>query len=153
MRKNSEEKLRSKITEALGEASLCWSETPGGTFETSKIEKIIERLLEEVKKEMPKYELLVPQMRKLIEEKEVKIYYKGRREYIGGKIATRSALELARFIVQNKNDILKEVTTTTTSTSTTTQTESTTTTWETENTTANQKGEEELKKERTADDY
>ena len=44
------ENLKKEICEALGEASMAWSETPIGTFDSEKCIKIADRLLESIKK-------------------------------------------------------------------------------------------------------
>jgi len=40
-----EEELRQKLGEAIGEASMCWSETPKGVFDSSKAEKIVDKII------------------------------------------------------------------------------------------------------------
>lgn len=40
--------LKNKVFEALGEVSMCWSETPKGVFESSKAEEIGNRLMKEI---------------------------------------------------------------------------------------------------------
>jgi len=40
--------LENKVFEALGEATMCWSETPKGVFESSKAEEIGNRLMKEI---------------------------------------------------------------------------------------------------------
>ena len=40
-----------KILEALGEASMCWSETPQGVFDSTKGIEIAKKLYEEILKE------------------------------------------------------------------------------------------------------
>lgn len=42
------EDLRTKIYEAIGAASMCWSETPSGVFEDSKAKEIAEKLVVEM---------------------------------------------------------------------------------------------------------
>ncbi len=44
---NDWEKL---IMIAIGEASMCWSETPKGVFDSSKAKQIGEKLLQDIKK-------------------------------------------------------------------------------------------------------
>ena len=39
-------KLETLVFEALGEASMCWSETPNGVFQDSKAKEIGDRLLQ-----------------------------------------------------------------------------------------------------------
>ena len=34
------------VGQAIGEASMCWSETPGGTFDSSRASLIVDRILE-----------------------------------------------------------------------------------------------------------
>lgn len=46
----NEEKLKTLIFEALGEASMCWSETPKGIFESDKCKIIGEELISNIKK-------------------------------------------------------------------------------------------------------
>lgn len=41
--------LESKIFQALGAASMCWSETPTGVFDSSRAREIGEVLLAEVR--------------------------------------------------------------------------------------------------------
>lgn len=43
------------IETAIGEASMCWSETPKGIFDVEKAKEIGERLLENIKRK-PKIE-------------------------------------------------------------------------------------------------
>lgn len=38
------------INTALGEASMCWSETPAGVFDSTKALEISERLIEDLTK-------------------------------------------------------------------------------------------------------
>lgn len=45
-----EDDLRKKLGEAIGEASMCWSETPKGVFETEKASKIVDKLVTWIKK-------------------------------------------------------------------------------------------------------
>lgn len=39
------EKLKSNIFEALGSASMCWSETPKGVFESTRAKEIGDKLV------------------------------------------------------------------------------------------------------------
>ena len=39
-----------KIMQAIGEASMCWSETPKGVFDSTKAKQIGEKLLQDIKK-------------------------------------------------------------------------------------------------------
>lgn len=49
---NMEEKtLENKVFEALGEVSMCWSETPKGVFDSVKANEIGDRLVEEIYKQ------------------------------------------------------------------------------------------------------
>ncbi len=57
--KETRKELELKVGEALGEASMCWSETPKGVFESDKalvvannLISFIENLLEQEKKRM-----------------------------------------------------------------------------------------------------
>jgi len=34
------------VGEAIGEASMCWSETPSGTFESNQASLIVDKILE-----------------------------------------------------------------------------------------------------------
>ena len=40
--------LENKVFEALGEVSMCWSETPKGVFDSTKAKEIGDRLMEEI---------------------------------------------------------------------------------------------------------
>ena len=40
------EQLKTKVFESLGEASMCWSETPKGVFDSNNAERIGNELLE-----------------------------------------------------------------------------------------------------------
>lgn len=42
----SKEQNREKIGEIIGEASMCWSETPTGVFESDKACTLIDRVME-----------------------------------------------------------------------------------------------------------
>lgn len=42
------DKLNGKIFEALGEASMCWTETPKGTFQSSKVLEIGNKLSDDI---------------------------------------------------------------------------------------------------------
>lgn len=42
------EKLQEKIYQALGQASVCWSETPTGIFDEKEANKIAENLINEI---------------------------------------------------------------------------------------------------------
>ncbi len=57
--KENRRELESKVGEALGEASMCWSETPKGVFESNKalavannLISFIENLLEQERQRM-----------------------------------------------------------------------------------------------------
>lgn len=41
--------LENKVFEALGEVSMCWSETPKGVFDSTKAKEIGDRLMEDIK--------------------------------------------------------------------------------------------------------
>lgn len=45
-----EDELRTKLGEAIGEASMCWSEKPKGVFDSEKASKIVDKLVEWIKK-------------------------------------------------------------------------------------------------------
>jgi len=45
-----EEELRTKLGEAIGEVSMCWSETPKGVFDSERASKIVDRLVSWIKK-------------------------------------------------------------------------------------------------------
>lgn len=45
--------LQNKVFEALGEVSMCWSETPKGVFESSRAEEIGNRLMHDIKMQKP----------------------------------------------------------------------------------------------------
>lgn len=49
-------KLENKVFQALGQVSMCWSETPKGVFESSKATVIGSNLMDEINKEM-KYQV------------------------------------------------------------------------------------------------
>jgi hypothetical protein len=40
--------LREIVGEAIGEASMCWSETPKGVFDSTRASDIVERIMTEV---------------------------------------------------------------------------------------------------------
>lgn len=40
-------KFRETVFQAIGEASMCWSQTPGGVFDSSKAQTVGERILSE----------------------------------------------------------------------------------------------------------
>lgn len=44
--------LQNKVFEALGEVSMCWSETPKGVFESSRAEEIGNRLMHDIENEV-----------------------------------------------------------------------------------------------------
>lgn len=54
--KNKE--LKNKVFEALGEVSMCWSETPNGIFDSEKAKEIGERLLKDIAEEWGNSELV-----------------------------------------------------------------------------------------------
>jgi hypothetical protein len=37
------------VGQAIGEASMCWSEPPKGVFDASKAEEIAERLMDDIR--------------------------------------------------------------------------------------------------------
>lgn len=39
------EEFRSLVGEAIGEASMCWSETPKGEFDSSRAALIVDRII------------------------------------------------------------------------------------------------------------
>lgn len=45
-------KLETLVFEALGEASMCWSETPKGVFQDSKAKEVGDKLIEAIKQEI-----------------------------------------------------------------------------------------------------
>ncbi len=45
--------LRNKVFEALGEVSMCWSETPKGVFDSTNAERIGNKLMNEFKIQKP----------------------------------------------------------------------------------------------------
>jgi len=49
---HEKDRIREKVFQAIGEASMCWSETPKGIFESSRAEKIGEELLSDIKQEI-----------------------------------------------------------------------------------------------------
>ena len=59
-------RIREKVFQAIGEASMCWSETPKGIFESSRAEKIGEELLSDIKQEMVKGVLGVEEIRNIL---------------------------------------------------------------------------------------
>lgn len=42
--------IKKLIFEALGEASMCWSEIPGGTFDSKEARRIGDKLFEDIKR-------------------------------------------------------------------------------------------------------
>lgn len=40
----TEEQFRELVGEAIGEASVCWSETPNGEFDSAKAEELVDRI-------------------------------------------------------------------------------------------------------------
>ena len=61
------EKIKQAIYEALGAASMCWSETPKGTFDSTKANKIGEDLIQKLYPELPQKEEIF--MDRLIKER------------------------------------------------------------------------------------
>lgn len=49
MNMKTAEELKKIVFEALGEASMCWSETPKGVFESTRAEEIGNRVMEAIK--------------------------------------------------------------------------------------------------------
>lgn len=47
------DKIREQVFMAVGEASMCWSETPNGVFDSTRASQIAERILNM----MPPFEL------------------------------------------------------------------------------------------------
>jgi hypothetical protein len=47
------DKIREQVFMAVGEASMCWSETPSGVFDSTRASQIAERILNM----MPPFEL------------------------------------------------------------------------------------------------
>jgi hypothetical protein len=45
-----ENELRTKLGEAICEASMCWSETPNGIFNSKKASKIVDKLVKWITK-------------------------------------------------------------------------------------------------------
>jgi hypothetical protein len=43
------EKLKTKVFESLGEASMCWSESPKGEFQSEEAKRIGNELIEMIK--------------------------------------------------------------------------------------------------------
>ncbi len=43
-----EKTLRELIGEAIGEASMCWSETPEGTFDADAAKVIMDKLVKDI---------------------------------------------------------------------------------------------------------
>lgn len=37
--------IRQKVGELVGEASMCWSELPGGVFETERAKRIVDDIM------------------------------------------------------------------------------------------------------------
>ena len=48
MRKEQKEQLKTLVFTALGSASMCWSETPKGIFESDKCELIGDKLIDDI---------------------------------------------------------------------------------------------------------
>ena len=45
--------LKNKVFEALGEVSMCWSETPKGVFDSINAERIGNELMDEIENDLP----------------------------------------------------------------------------------------------------
>lgn len=45
--------LKNKVFEAMGAASMCWSETPNGVFDDANACKIGESIMEEIESDLP----------------------------------------------------------------------------------------------------
>lgn len=43
------EKTEQRIAEIIGEASMCWSETPTGTFNSEKAKELFEEIMTHIK--------------------------------------------------------------------------------------------------------
>lgn len=50
---NVKKDLTTKVFEALGEASMCWSETPKGVFESSNAKRIGDQLVKDINEDLP----------------------------------------------------------------------------------------------------
>ena len=50
-----EKGLKTKVFEALGEVSMCWSETPKGVFDSTNAERIGNELMKEIENEVQFY--------------------------------------------------------------------------------------------------
>lgn len=70
--------LQNKVFEALGEASMCWSETPTGVFNSLKATKIGEKLMEDIYNEVKKTALAFAEDRRI--EREILLKIKSYKE-------------------------------------------------------------------------
>ncbi|MEF3692246.1 MAG: hypothetical protein V3574_04310 [Candidatus Moraniibacteriota bacterium] len=52
--KNIKENYKTIVNEAIGEASMCWTETPKGVFVSERAIKISDKLVETIEKEKEK---------------------------------------------------------------------------------------------------
>lgn len=55
LQKDIKKSLKTKVFESLGEASMCWSETPNAIFDSSKATEIGNELLETINNEIEVY--------------------------------------------------------------------------------------------------
>ena len=73
------------VGEAIGEGSMCWSETPKGIFDSEDARRIVEetaqKIFELTEKEPLKPSLGVATTRELIEEIKARIEVEGKLDY------------------------------------------------------------------------
>ena len=70
--------LRTEIFEAIGEASMCWTETPSGIFDSQRAEKIAFRIEDKVTEIERKLEIAVRALK----------FYANRNNFENGQIVS-----------------------------------------------------------------
>jgi hypothetical protein len=81
MKNLEKEDYKRKIGEAIGEASMCWSETPRGIFNSERAGKIVDELVKIIEKEKEKSYLLGKDEKLASTYKSSESYLRGRQEY------------------------------------------------------------------------
>jgi hypothetical protein len=80
------EQAEKEIGEAVGEASMCWTELPQGTFESDRAKKIVERLkalfTAGVKKGVEEEKERVREICSKLDKDETKVFYEEQEEFI-----------------------------------------------------------------------
>lgn len=94
------ETLESVVGQAIGEASMCWSETPAGVFESTRALEIREKILAAVQRENVK---LLTQLLK--RQQSAASDYRQLMKHTGGLIATSMTMAYSKGM----NDTFKFV--------------------------------------------